>query len=263
MKQTMNILCATDKNFVPYCGIMLTSIFENNQTESVYVFIVVDESVGKKEEEAFEKLAKKYCQCIDVIHVNSARFDKYPVSENWSKAMYYRLLAAELLPPEIDKVIYFDCDIIVTGSLREMWNIDMDNYAIGAVVDAYAKDLGEYRDLSNAKEYFNSGSVIINLKYWRKYQLGEQMIQYLSIQKDKLCCPDQDVLNYVLQKHKLMLPVKYNFQIQFLKYHIFNTLNNSLKKDVLSTPPCGDSLCFFNKTMDGSLLQIAFLQRVV
>ena len=25
----INILCATDDNYVPYCGIMLTSLFEN------------------------------------------------------------------------------------------------------------------------------------------------------------------------------------------------------------------------------------------
>ena len=31
MKNTINILCAADNKYIPYCGIMLTSVFENNK----------------------------------------------------------------------------------------------------------------------------------------------------------------------------------------------------------------------------------------
>ena len=31
----INILCATDNGYAPYCGIMLTSLLENNKESSV------------------------------------------------------------------------------------------------------------------------------------------------------------------------------------------------------------------------------------
>ena len=35
MSKTINILCATDDNYVPYCGIMLTSVFDNNKDSEI------------------------------------------------------------------------------------------------------------------------------------------------------------------------------------------------------------------------------------
>ena len=35
----MNIVCATDDNYVPLCGIMLTSLLENNRGSHVDIYI--------------------------------------------------------------------------------------------------------------------------------------------------------------------------------------------------------------------------------
>ena len=80
-------------------------------------------------------------------------------------------------------------------------------------------------------------------------------IRYLNSHADDLWCPDQDVLNAVLKEYKLMLPLTYNFQIQFFKYDIFDSLPEYIKTDVLqmSTPPLYNSLCICYKTMDDAL----------
>lgn len=38
-KHLMNIVCATDDNYVPLCGIMLTSLLENNRGSHVDIYI--------------------------------------------------------------------------------------------------------------------------------------------------------------------------------------------------------------------------------
>ena len=40
MKLSMNIVCATDDNYVPLCGIMLTSLLENNRGSHVDIYIL-------------------------------------------------------------------------------------------------------------------------------------------------------------------------------------------------------------------------------
>ena len=40
--ERINILCATDNNYAPYCGIMLTSLFESNRDCGFNVFVFVD-----------------------------------------------------------------------------------------------------------------------------------------------------------------------------------------------------------------------------
>lgn len=250
---TINILCATDKKFVPYCGIMLTSIFENNQSENVCVYILIDDSVWANEKETLERLSTTYNQSVQILSVDSVLFDKYPINENWSKAMYYRLLVADLLPESVEKIIYFDCDIIVTRSLREMWDIDITDYAIAGVMDAYSKALCWHVGLTDEKSYFNSGCVLINLDYWRQHTIGNACINYLNTHADDLWCPDQDVLNAVLAQQKLLLPLKFNFQIQFLRYDIFDTFDDEIKEYVFHTPPPYNSLCICYETMDDAL----------
>ena len=39
--KTMNILCATDDKYAPYCGVMLTSFLENHKAFHTEVYIIV------------------------------------------------------------------------------------------------------------------------------------------------------------------------------------------------------------------------------
>ena len=55
---TINILCATDDKYVPYCGIMLTSVFENNRRGAVEVYLMIDKPLSDKNIKKFRKLEK-------------------------------------------------------------------------------------------------------------------------------------------------------------------------------------------------------------
>lgn len=235
---TINILCATDKNFVPYCGIMLTSLFENNKDEDIVVYLLVDETVKEQDKNQYRLLAEQYKQSIQIIQVDASTFEKYPVyNKQWTNSIYYRLLAAELLPDFVDKIIYFDADIIVTRSIREMWEIDIKKYALGVVQDIWAPNQQVYDrlGLENDKNYFNSGSMLLNLKYWREHDLSKKYMMYIKNNFEKLWFNDQDTLNGVLFDQKLMLPVNYNFQVLFLKKSLFDEMTDEQKKDILAT----------------------------
>ena len=47
--QELNILCATDDAYVPYLGVMLTSLFLSNSGRKIHVFLLTD---GLREENA-------------------------------------------------------------------------------------------------------------------------------------------------------------------------------------------------------------------
>ena len=233
--QTINILCATDKNFVPYCGIMLTSLFENNKDEHIVVYLLVDDTVKEPEKSKYLLLAEQYKQSIQIIQVDASTFEKYPVyNKQWTNSIYYRLLAAELLPDSVDKIIYLDADIIVTRSIREMWEIDIKKYALGVVQDIWAPNQQVYDrlGLENDKNYFNSGSMLLNLKYWREHDLSIKYMTYIKDNFEKLWFNDQDTLNGVLFDQKLMLPVTYNFQVLFLKKSLFDEMADEQKKEL-------------------------------
>lgn len=237
----INIVCATDDKYVPYCGVMLTSLFENNKDCHVDVFIMIGKPLQEQNQEKFAELAKQYNTNISYCVVDKRSLDKYPIkSENinrWSIAIYYRLYAEELLPKTIDKVLYLDCDTIVNSSLKELFDMDWDGIAVGAVPDMCTEwnEFYERLGYDKLKGYFNSGVLLMNLDYWRKHNIGQQCLIWLADNYDIVVNPDQDVLNAVLADKKKTLPVTYNYQIQLRMPYFFYTFSEALKEEILQT----------------------------
>lgn len=49
-----------------------------------------------------------------------------------TEASYYRLLAGRIFP-DLDKVLYLDCDLVVLGSLSSIWETDLSDNTLAAV----------------------------------------------------------------------------------------------------------------------------------
>lgn len=241
MKETINILCATDDNYVPYCGIMLTSVLENNRGYHVNAYVLVDTQLSNSSIRKFSELETKYNATIHYIQVDPARFALFPLhkEQHFTVAAYYRLAAAELLPQGIDRILYLDCDIIVNSPLKELLELDMTNYSTAVVDDMCSGLQSNYERLKydSSLRYFNSGVLLINLDYWRTHQIMKQFESYVMQHSDCILWPDQDVLNAVLLDNKKHISIEWNFQMGFLKKSYFDTLPVYLKTEVLTTRP--------------------------
>ena len=240
-KSGINILCATDNNYAPYCGVMLTSVFENNRDSAVTAYILIDKPLQESHQEKFNSLAARYCQQIIFLEVNNAFFEQFPLKgdgiNHWSIVTYYRLYAERLLPVNVEKVLYLDCDIVVTGSLRGLFDLDLEDIAVGAVPDM-CTEWNEYftrLKYDKSKGYFNAGALLINLSYWRNNDVGLRCMDYLSEHYDRIFNNDQDVLNAVLFDNKLNLPVTYNYQIQLRMAYFYDGFSREMKEDIQST----------------------------
>ena len=127
---------------------------------------------------------------------------------NLSKSAYYRLLLVSILPTDIEKVLYLDCDIIVCGDISYLWKIDLENYAVAAISDLKIMPLNgihsQTLSMSYDLAYFNSGFMLVNLSYWRRYNLERRLLTFLKTHI--VVFHDQDALNYVLKGKWFMLP---------------------------------------------------------
>ena len=46
--------------------------------------------------------------------------------------MYYRLLAAQLLPEDLDRVLYLDPDVLIINPLEKLWSLGLDENLFAA-----------------------------------------------------------------------------------------------------------------------------------
>lgn len=214
----MEIVCSTDSCYVMQTGIMLTSLFENNREADIRVH-VLHNGIDSNSITLIERIASDYGQKITFCHVDETLFSAFPIGRDGqnthvgtSYATYYRLFLSELLPNDINRVLYLDGDIIVTDSLNELWATDMHDKAIAAVPDSYNNKIEHYNRLHYPQPmgYFNAGVLLINLDYWRANNVTDAFCKYASTRPDSLYCHDQDILNYVFRDCKIVLPLRYN-----------------------------------------------------
>lgn len=221
----INILCATDNNYAPYCGVMLTSLFESNKGSRFEVWNLIDGDLSEENRQKFEELACQYKNVIHLVAMDNERLRNCPINrlnnEDTHKYItlptYYRLLATELLPEEVHKVIYLDCDIAVNGDITPLWNVDLTDKAIACVRDCYVfdKQIDERLGYPSEAGYFNAGVAVYNLDYWRKEHVSERIFDYIKEKGSQLKFMDQDAVNGELWAEKTFVPERFNFQVVY------------------------------------------------
>lgn len=216
----MNIVLATDDLFAQHCAVAMQSVIDHNEDVEFYILTegLIEENVCR--------LRSVTGSCpLYVCKVDSDALKGFPMpdvkTEKISIATYYRLFIAQLLPVSVSKVLYLDCDLVVRGSLRELWETDMTGKALAAVfypecptMSNNCKRLGFDSSTRGTTEgtsgYFNAGVLLMNLDYWRSHNLPQRYFDFIAEGKCPLRQRDQDVLNAVTGAETASLPWKFN-----------------------------------------------------
>ena len=126
----MNILVTLDRNYLPPLRVMLGSLLRNDPGETFEIYAIGD-GLMPEDWAALEELCAGRGR-IHPLEVPADLFADAPVARYWTRAMYYRLLAAELLPRSLDRVLYLDPDILVINPVRALYDTDLEGDLMAA-----------------------------------------------------------------------------------------------------------------------------------
>jgi len=217
----INICFTPDDNYAKHLAVTIVSILKNANVDDEFSFYVLDSGISEDKKNKISELNKIKTFYIKYVKFDTSVFEKFQLVQSYfSLAVYYRLLMADLLP-DIDKVIYLDCDIVVLSSLRKLFEEDINEFYIAGV-----EDIGHYYNHQVLKTeleklHINSGVMIVNLKLWRRDNLGNKLITFARETKEELTFGDQDVINKLLNCKRLDL--KWNVQT-FPCSHVYNNM---------------------------------------
>ena len=234
MKETMNILFSCDTNYAMPLTVSITSIFENNKNNNVHIFVLYS-SLTEKQKEILNNLAKSYNQNISLIHAEEHYFSTAPVLR-WSKEAYYRLLINELLPKDIEKLLYLDCDIIVNKSLNDLYNQDLGEDYISAlhITNINTKEFRVRLGLNPDGNYFQTGVILFNIKKCTEILNYEKTTKIINELGNKIITVDQDVINVIFDgKIKPLNPKFNNCDITNFQNNNINRLLNRVDKKLI------------------------------
>ena len=211
MPEQIHLGFGIDKNFGKFAGITITSLVHNNMYTDLVVHIVYDELLPEDMEKLLQMERLYRNLTLRFYQITSTAGMTFIVPPGHiTQAMYYRYLFADMLPPEITKIMYMDADIICKGDILPLWQLDLQGKVLAA-----ARDYGEDRScdrigLKNGR-YFNSGVLLMDLTKWRQQKLAQKLFQWLEqVGGTKILWGDQDALNGVIDGEFTELPKKYN-----------------------------------------------------
>lgn len=228
LAETMNILVTLDQNYLPPLRVMLKSLFENNTGETFKIYML-HADIPDSELDKLGRFCHAHGSSLEEVRISDEAFSEAPVFRHYTKAMYYRLLAFQLLPGHLDKILYLDPDILVLNHVRPFYDLDMSNYLYAGATHTPFVGITKYVNqirLGNTdlEEYFNSGVLMMNLERHRQEILAQDIFDYVKKYENMLILPDQDVIN-ALYGAKI-LPVDdtiYNYDAR--SYTIYNLLS--------------------------------------
>lgn len=213
----MNILVTADSNYILPLKIMLYSLFKNNPGNSFNIILLYSEMLQSEVEELNHYIGF-FAQTFTPVFVTDDILADAPVVSYYSKVMYYRLLAFEILPPEIGKVLYLDPDILAINPIAALYDTDISHCLFGAcahnspIVDGINK---VRLQTTGSERYFNSGVLLMNLKLQRKEIRPDEIFAYIKKNENILILPDQDVLNGLYGHRTALLDDSlYNYDVR-------------------------------------------------
>lgn len=230
-KKNIPVIFAVDRNYVPYLSVAIQSIVDNASDDNNYDVIILHQDLFEFQQRMLlATVGNKKNISIRFVHMSSF-IREYSLTSlmninHITTAAYFRLLAATIFS-NYTKVIYLDCDVIVNSDIALLYNINIGNKSIAAVLDtviAYNLDtvllkdglsqyLRDYLDVTDTSKYFNSGVIIINVEKWKKEHVENKLL--LLAKQNHKYFHDQNILNSAFHDDYYVLPPEWNFQ-----YHV-------------------------------------------
>jgi lipopolysaccharide biosynthesis glycosyltransferase len=205
----MNIVCTIDNNYIRHCAVMLKSLRNHNFNDSLNVYIL-HQALEPTERAKLIGYLGSFLPSVSMIQVDPTILANFPVFGHISIATYFRLLIPSLLPPLLKKAIFLDSDIVINGSLDDLWDTPMGGLPIAAVSDRNLEQQRKRLGMSPDSPYFNAGVLLIDLDQWRNEEMLDRGLRFATVNAERLDNWDQDVLNHLFENRVKLLHPRWN-----------------------------------------------------
>lgn len=215
----MDIFLAANNAYAEQLCICLVSILNNNKTENIH-FHILSSDFSEESKKVVQKIRKKYKNWDISYHVPDEKLfcDLKLNIEYITKETYFRYIIADLMP-YLDKCLYLDADLIVNGSLANLWKTPLENCYCAGVKDLFIERSGYKNNIHFADNdlYVNAGVLLLNLTKIRQDGMVQKLFENTVKLAGKISYQDQDIINITFKDNIKEIDSIYNFTAENVK----------------------------------------------
>ncbi len=214
------IFFATDDNYVPFLAVAMTSLLVNASKNHFYKIYILTTSLKREYAEQLQLIVKDCAPDNASLDFVSLRDEMeksqgaFHLRHYYSRETYCRIFIPRFFP-QYEKVIYLDCDIVVTGDISELYNTDVGDNLVAAAPEEVMADFdvyGTYVEKAlgiSRNKYFSAGILLINAELYRKENIEGKFIELMNRFVFRVT-QDEDYLNVLCKDRVKWLPLEWN-----------------------------------------------------
>lgn len=205
----INIATALNSRYMRYAYVMLTSVFVNQPDADIHVYLLHSD-LSMQDIGHLNSLADKYHNHISFLPINREDFSSsLPTTVCWPLEAYFRLMLPDILPPDVNRLLYLDVDMIIDKPIKSLYEADFEGKKFCVCRDMGFNNEATTFPFPDARNelfkkhiaqnftYFNSGMMLWNIENLRGKYTFDTYMELAGTLNYKLIAPDQDLLNYL------------------------------------------------------------------
>lgn len=210
----MYVIYHSSDTFGSVTAVSLVSLLENNKSaESIYI-LYIEKGMKDETKRKIGEIVERYGRKIEFFTMPNwserLGITLKSCKDGWLGFGYNRIFLTEILPDNIERVLYLDSDTLIEEDISFLWNIDLDDYYMAGVDDCLSGGYKRLVEITDTAVYCNAGVLLINVKKWREDNLLDTFIEYVTERNGYFVFNEQSILNSVFADKILVLPCKYN-----------------------------------------------------
>lgn len=209
----VRVLTVANGDWAPQIATTLLSVVDNSTAIALELYVGAI-SIGPADRERIQRSVPDHP--ITWIDVPEEWLDSLPKG-HVHRTQLGRLHALESLSERVERVVYIDADMLVTGDIVELWDVDLDGHVIGAARCLWGLWMGrgqretfEELGLDGNLKYAQTGTMLVDLVKWRQSSILKRCEEYLFRFGTQVRLGDQEAINAVIDDDWLELPIRWN-----------------------------------------------------
>ena len=197
------LACAFDEDFALPAAVALRSVSMHWTQSTALDVYIIDGGVSPRSRSQIEESIVKSRRRLHWCSIDLERFLDLPLFAGVKRQVYDRLALGEVIPEEIERVVYLDMDVLALRCISELWTIELNGNPIAAVQDmaiprvSSPLGLGEFEALGLSPDtpYFNNGLLVLEMKPWREEEMAARLMHYLRVNANRIFHFEQHAFN--------------------------------------------------------------------
>ena len=211
------IFLSLSGSYWPHAAVAVSTLLDHNADCDVHVF---SDTRGDRWIPRLTRKARSKSSSVTFHHFDSSLASGLKECGHLGLSTYYRLFVPELFVHDVDRLLYIDADMVVRGSIDELYRHDLGGHVLGAVPGfSRTSNLSHALRLAHGVDspYFNAGLLLIDTRRWCDSAIKEQCLAFLRDHPERVWYADQDLLNYCLAGRYQYLSCGWNVMVDHFR----------------------------------------------